>query len=102
MGEHRRRSRHITNEVDPEKFAADTKRRREKAYPVDNFLIDVETGNCYFSSSKTQGGIALLEEQTISVPMSGFVQMFISFLQIVVLQGAGALPDGELPNGNPG
>lgn len=101
MGEQRRRQeRHVTKN-DPEKFAADVKRRREEAYRCDNFLIDVETGQVFFSSSKTAGGVALLKEESIAVPMQDFVQMFVSFLQLVVLNGAGVIPDGVMPNGNP-
>jgi hypothetical protein len=102
MGERRRRpaQRHLTN-ADQEAFMKDVERRRKTAQPIDNFLVDADTGQVYLSSKKTAGGIDLIEEVTLSVPIAGFATMISSFIQIVFTPGelgtdGGAGTDGVI------
>lgn len=96
MGEGRRR-RDVTAKQQ-EEFQKDVEKRRKEAMPITNFLIDADTQQVYFSASKTQGGIDLIQEVTLSTPISGFSDMMIGFLQIAF---GPQLPDGAVPNGKP-
>lgn len=100
-GERRRREtqgRHMTN-ADQEQFMKDVERRRMTAQPIDNFLVDADTNNVYLSSKKTAGGIDLIEEVTLSVPIPAFAQMMSSFLQIVFNPGQIATDGGQGADG---
>ncbi len=63
------------------KMAAETKKRREAALPVTNFLMDGESGLVLMSAGKTQGGVALLAEQTVSMTFMEFAQAAAAFTQ---------------------
>jgi hypothetical protein len=93
--------KHVTKQ-NPAEFEAETKRRRETARPVTNFLIDGENGVVLLSSNKTAEGIQLLTEDTFAVPFPGFVAMVCAFIQTTIAPQTLGIPAGGGGNGNPG
>jgi hypothetical protein len=95
----------VVNKAAQEKMAAETKKRREAATPVTNFVMDGDSGLILLSSGRTAGGVSLLEERTVSMTFEEFSQAAAAYVQMVTAAYVGVasmvpqMPAGDGANG---